>query len=158
MRVIGEAGAAGSMGSGSIPLLPAGSERAGRRNVTQFALVVLAGAAVVCTVYQAARPVELEQFDAHVQRQRSEWDALDSGLMESRHLARAPAAFSQLRAVNHKYSLARAEQEDSKPMVRKEWSRVDRIVGLMDAENSDFTALQQLVKVSLLASFHLCAL
>ena len=137
------------MGSGSTPLLPGSSVRVGRRHAAQFALVAFAGAAVICSVYLAARPVVLAQFDGHVQRERSEWDALDSGFIERRPLARAPAAFSLLRAVDHTMSLARAEQEDSKPMVRKAWSKVDRIVGLMDAEDdSEFTALQQLAKVS----------
>ena len=139
------------MGSGSTPLLPSGGTGRAARTKVAFALLAIAACtAAVFSTYFSAQPVVLVQFDGFVQRERAAWDAVDSGIMESRPLARAPVAFSQLRSVRtsgQAISVARAQQEERSPMVRKEWSTVDRIVGLMDAEDSEFTSLQELAKV-----------
>ena len=93
------------------------------------------------------------QNEVYAARQRNSWESIDGSILMPRHAklqTNQPAVFSLL-AVRHshlkpKYALtpAQAQRKDSMPMARKEWTQVDNIVGLMDAEQNEFTVLQQL--------------
>ena len=81
--------------------------------------------------------------------------AAGSWAIMPRHIARSAerASLSQLAerprpargALAQPMSLAQARRADSTPLAKKEWRNVDDIVGLMDAEKSEFSSLQQLV-------------
>jgi len=120
---------------------------------TRIALVLAAFAVVFVTArWSVPQPTELVQYDAYVQRKMAAWNDLDSGIMVSELARKGPATLSQLavrspvRRRAFARTPARARQEISTPLAKKQWADVDRVVELMDSETTAFTTLQQLAK------------
>ena len=153
----------------------ASASATGRTRRTAVALVLAAAATAaavgsVLSTYGAAgsrADAELAQFDAYVRRQRGAWDSLDARvvapagvqLQGARHASLSqlaerqgssharPASRARRMSLARPMSLAQARRTDSTPLARKEWSKLDDLVGLMDAEKSEFAVLQHLAEV-----------